>query len=78
MAQRLFFWDDKKLSCGVVLFPPGREVHFSRLKQIVAKLVANPELRAEYERDLRFPLERHYSNYPVFPEEADSESLEDG
>jgi hypothetical protein len=66
------------LSCGVVLFPPGREVHFKRLKQVIAKLVAESELRAKHERDLQFPLERHYSNFPVFPEEAESERSKDG
>jgi hypothetical protein len=30
MAQRVFFWDDSKSHCGVVLFVPGSDLHFSR------------------------------------------------
>jgi hypothetical protein len=33
------------------------------------KLVADPELREQYRRDLSFPLERYYSEYGAFPEE---------
>src|SRR5262245_47023138 len=36
-ADRLFFWDDDKTFCGVVLFPRGSSVHFSRLNQLVEK-----------------------------------------
>jgi len=69
MAERLFFWNDSKSRCGVVLFPAGSAVHFSRLKQMEEKLVADSALRKRYQRELRFPLERHYSQYGVFPEE---------
>jgi hypothetical protein len=68
-AQRVFFWDDAKQSCGVVVLIPGSEMHVSRLKQMIANLVADPRLREKYRRELRFPLERHYSEYGVFPEE---------
>jgi hypothetical protein len=68
-AQRLFFWDDEKNYCGVVLFPPGSTVHFSRLKKLIEKLVADPALRRLHRRDLSFPLERHYAGYGTFPEE---------
>lgn len=68
-AERLFFWDDRKEHCGVVLFPAGSAVHFSRLKTLIENLVANATLRKQHERELRFPLERHYSSYGSFPEE---------
>ena len=68
-AQRLFFCDDKKTDCGVVLFLPGSTVHFSRIKKLIEKLVANPTVRKHYQRDLRFPLDRSYSEYGAFPDE---------
>jgi hypothetical protein len=68
MAERVFFWDDSKEHCGVVVFPAGSDVHFSRLKDWIKKLVADASLRKQYQRDLRFPLERHYSTYGAFPE----------
>jgi len=68
-AQRLFFWDDKKTDCGVVLLPPGSEIHYSRVKPLIEKLVADPTLRNQYRRDLCFPSERYYSEFGSFPEE---------
>jgi hypothetical protein len=68
-AQRIFFWNDKKNFCGVVLLPPGSAVHVSRLHRMIDKLVADATLRQRYKRELRFPLERHYSDYGAFPEE---------
>lgn len=70
MAERVFFWDDAKSFCGVVVFPAGTNVHFSRLRALVKKLVSDPDLRSQYRRELHFPLERHYSDYGVFPEET--------
>ncbi len=69
-AQRLFFWDDKKTDCGVVLFPPGSAIRYSRVKALIAKLVASPTLRKQYRRELSFPLERQYSEFGAFPEEG--------
>jgi|SRR5450631_4906796 hypothetical protein len=69
-AQRIFFWDDKKSVSGIVLLPPGSTMHVSRLHRLIDKLVSDPRLRAKYQRDLRFPLERHYSEYGAFPEET--------
>jgi hypothetical protein len=69
MAERLFYWDDTKSECGVVLLPPGSEIHFSRLRQLAAKLVKDSVLRKKHQRDLIFPLSRHYSTYGAFPEE---------
>jgi hypothetical protein len=52
-----------------VVFPAGKAVHRSRLRALVRKLVSDPDLRNQYRRELHFPLERHYSDYGVFPEE---------
>jgi hypothetical protein len=68
-AQRLFFWDDTKTDCGVVLFPPESAIHFARLKPLIEKLVSDPTLRKMNRRELRFPLERYYSDFGAFPEE---------
>jgi hypothetical protein len=74
MAERVFFWDDSKSHCGVVLFKAGSDVHFSRLKQLIGKLVSTPTLREQHRRHLRFPLERYYSDYGAFPEENQSDT----
>lgn len=68
-AQRLFFWDEERLNCGVLIFPPGKTMHYSRIRSLIDKLVADPNLRKQYERRLQFPLERHYPNFGDFPEE---------
>ena len=44
-AERIFFWDDKKQNCGVVIFLTGHGKHFSRLKQLIEKLLADPAFR---------------------------------
>ena len=69
-AQRVFFWDDGKDCCGVVLLLPGKTLHVRDLHSLIEKLVADPELREKHKRDLRFPIERHYSEYGAFPEET--------
>jgi hypothetical protein len=69
-AARLFFWDDQKTSCGVVLLPPDSVKPYSQLKSLIEKLVADSKLRKRHQRELQFPLEAHYSGYPAFPEEV--------
>ena len=69
MAGRLFFWNDNKSNCGVVLFLPGDNQHFSRIKQLIENLVVDRGLREKYRRELRFPLERNYAEFGAFPEE---------
>jgi hypothetical protein len=69
----LFFWDDRKSCCGVVLIPPDAVKPYSQLKTLIEKLVANAELRRRHQRELQFPLETHYSGYPAFPEEVSGE-----
>jgi hypothetical protein len=66
-SKRVFFWDESKEDCGVVFCAAW--THFSRLKQLIEKLVADPSLREKHRKELRFPLERHYSEYGAFPEE---------
>ncbi len=70
MAERIFFWNDKKTFCGVMLICPA--VHVSHLHQLIAKLVADSKFRLQYKRELRFPLERYYSEYGAFPDEENS------
>jgi hypothetical protein len=68
-AERVFFWDDSKEECGVVLLVAGKSVHVSKLHQLIDKLVSDRNFRERHRRDLSFPLERHYSEYGAFPEE---------
>jgi hypothetical protein len=68
-AQRLFFWDDSKECCGVVLFSPDKTVPYSRIKSKIKNLVAHDSVRRKFQRDLIFPLEENYAEYGDFPEE---------
>jgi hypothetical protein len=68
-AQRLFFWNRDKSECGVVVLPSGKTMHYSRIRSLIEKLVADSTLRSKYRRDIQFPLERHYPEYGAFPEE---------
>jgi len=68
-AARLFFWDDQKNCCGVVLIPPGAVKPYSQLRSLIEKVVADTKLRKRWQRELQFPLDDHYSLYPAFPEE---------
>jgi len=68
-SQRLFFWDDKKTECGLILFFPGSTRPYSQIMNLIDKLVADPALRKQHLRELRFPLERYYSEYGAVPEE---------
>jgi hypothetical protein len=69
-AQRLFFWNDAKSEYGVVIFLPGTTVRYGRIADLINNLTAKSALRAEYNRELQFPLEEHYSDFGAFPEEA--------
>ena len=68
-AQRLFFWNQDKSECGVVILPPDKTMRYARIKSLIEKLAADQELRRKYQRDIEFPLERHYFEYGAFPEE---------
>lgn len=69
-AQRLFFWNQDKNECGVVVLPPGKTINYSRVKSLMQKLVADAVLREKHRRELEFPLEQHYSEYDSLLEEA--------
>ena len=66
--ERVFFWDDAREVTGVVF--PNPSLHVRQLHSLIEKIVADPSLRERHRRDLNFPLERHYSEYGSFPEEA--------
>ena len=61
-TQRIFFWDDAKSATGFVEYTGHQTKHISRLKQVIARLVKDPEYRARHLHPLRFPIERHYDN----------------
>ena len=69
-SQRLFFWNDSKSFCGVIVLLPGRTQPYSRLLGLMKELTAKAELRARYRRELRFPLERYYSDFGSLEEET--------
>jgi hypothetical protein len=73
-AARLFYWDDNKEVCGVVLIPPGAVKRYSRISELIDKLVAHQSVRERYKRVISFPLQQHYSEYGVFPEENQTET----
>jgi hypothetical protein len=67
-AQRLFFWDDDHNECGVVVLGRGKTVPYARIRNPISELVAKSGVRQRYQRDLAFPLERHYWDYSSFPD----------
>ena len=69
-VARIFFWNEKRDFTGVVLYPPAANTHISRLRAVIQKLIADPQLRAKNQREISFPLESHYSEYGAFPEES--------
>ena len=71
-AQRIFFWDDARTDCGVVVFVPGKLVPYPRIRDMIANLTAKASVREQYRRTLRFPLEDHYSEFGSLPEEEAS------
>ena len=70
-VARIFFWNEKRDSAGVVLLGPDANQHVRDIHSLIEKLVADPQLRAKHERALRFPIERHYADYGAFPEEKE-------
>ena len=69
-VARVFFWNDERAVCGVRIFGPNERTHVKVLHAFIEKLISSSDVRQKYSRDLRFPLERHYSVYGVFPEES--------
>jgi hypothetical protein len=70
-AARVFFWDERKNVTGVVLRGPDVNHHVRDIHALIRKLVASEEFRSANLREIRFPLERFYSEYGVFPEEQE-------
>jgi hypothetical protein len=60
-VERVFFWNDAKEVTGIVELRPG--IHVKKVHDLIEKLVADPALRELHSREIRFPLERHYSVY---------------
>jgi hypothetical protein len=70
-VARVFFWDDARVSTGVMIMSKAARTDVAALHAMIQKLASDPDLRARHERELTFPLERHYSSYGAFPEEAE-------
>ncbi len=71
-VARVFFWDEKQDSAGVVLLGPEANSHVRVLHNVIEKLLADFKFRAKHLRRLQFPLDRHYAEYGVFPEESEN------
>ena len=67
----MFFWDERRELTGIVLLGPDVNHHVRDIHNLIEKLVASKELRAAHQREIRFPLERHYADCGAFPEEAE-------
>jgi len=70
--QQLLFWNEERTESGVVLFPRDKTVRHSLIKAWIEKLVADPELRKQYDAPLRFPVQRYYMKNGFHPEETTS------
>jgi hypothetical protein len=68
-VARVFFWDETKSITGVVLLGPDVNHQVRDVHSLIRKLVASEELRSEHLREIRFPLERFYTECGAFPEE---------
>jgi len=68
-VARVFFWDEAHRASGVVLLSGETRSDVRYLHNLIQKLVADAHLRAKYQREIRFPLDRHYERYGAFPEE---------
>ena len=69
-VARVFFWDDQRSFTGVLIIPAGGRTDVQALHDWIQKLAADPALRNQCQRALRFPLERHYSFFGAFPEQS--------
>lgn len=61
--QRIFFWDEARAETGMIEMKADQTRHISRLKQVIAKLVKDPQYRARYARSIDFPVEHKYAQY---------------
>ena len=64
--QRVFFWNEDRSETGAIEMAADKTLHVSRIRQVMTKVVQQPAYRARFVRELRFPVERHYSRYAPF------------
>ena len=69
-VARVFFWDDAREFCGVVLILKNGRTDVRAIRNIIQKLASDSAFRLQHRRDISFPLERYYEEYPAFPEEG--------
>lgn len=74
-AARLFYWDDECHETGVIIYAGESTRNYGQIAKIAEKLVGNPVLRREHQRDLRFPLDRYYAEFGSLPEEVQGAEL---
>jgi hypothetical protein len=60
-VQRIFFWDDEQRETGKLEFVGHQTLTIIRIKQRIARLVADASFRQRFHQALQFPVERHYS-----------------
>ena len=72
-VARVFFWDDARDFCGVVLIPKSGRTDVRAIRNIIQKIASDSAFRLQHLREISFPLERFYESYPAFPEEGLSE-----
>jgi hypothetical protein len=67
---QVFYWDEAKSRTGVLILPDSARTDITALRAVIEKLASDPRLRDEHRRELRFPLERHYSEHGAGPSAA--------
>ena len=58
--QRIFFWNDEKTETGIMELSADKVLHISKIKQRMVKILADPEYRKQFYKELYFPIEKHY------------------
>ena len=58
---RIYFWDEAREVTGCAEFVAEQSLHITKVKQKMRKIVTDPAYRDKFRRDLKFPVERHYS-----------------
>ena len=59
-VQRMFFWDDGRVTTGLVEWRGSQTLHIRRIKDRMRRVAADGEYRSRFQRPLRFPVERHW------------------
>lgn len=60
-TQRIFFWDEERKNTGFAEFAGDQTLHITKIKQRIRKIVTDSSYRDRFQRQLDFPIERHYS-----------------